>query len=347
MSKIDQNLINNLFSQKIGYPRKEVLKGPEYGVDCAVVELTDNKVMVMASDPLSYIPRIGIKESAYISLHITANDIATAGLLPQYGQFVLNLPSSVSKLDLEEYWSFISEFAHEIGVHITGGHTGWDASNHTTIAGGVTLFATGEKKDIMLSSQAEVNDVLLMTKSAGIISTSILGMSFPNYVEQHLGADVLLKLSQNIWNISVLPESKIIQEINTKSSGIHAMHDVTEGGVLGAIYEFATASNLGAKVFSEQIHVEEEISLAAKLFELDPREIIGAGCMLIACKDDVKDEVVVKLAKSNIRCTEIGHFCAKEEGIQLYTDAGMKAFQVSPQDSYWQVFTNCMHNGLS
>lgn len=347
MSKIDQNLINTLFTQKIGYPRKEVLKGPEYGVDCAVVELTDDKVMVMASDPLSYIPSIGIKESAYISLHLTANDIATSGLSPQYGQFVLNLPSSISKLNLEEYWSFISEFAQDLDMHITGGHTGWDTSNHTTIAGGVTLFAMGEKKDIMLSSQAEVNDVLLMTKSAGIISTSILGMSFPNYVEQYLGAYVLGKLHQNIWNISVLPESKIIQEINNKSNGIHVMHDVTEGGVLGAIYEFATASNLGVKVFLDKIYVEEEISLAAKLFELDPIEIIGAGCMLIACKADVKNEVILEIAKSNIRCTEIGHFCAKVGGIQLFTDAGMKVFQTPQQDPYWQVFNNYIHNGLS
>ena len=272
MSKIKHNLINDLFSQKIGYSRKEVLHGPQYGVDCAVIELPDDMVMVVASDPLSYIPQIGIEVSAYISLHLAANDIATTGLSPQFGQFVLNLPSAVSKSDLEHYWSCMSEFAQEIGLHITGGHTGWDAANNTTIAGGGTLFSIGEKEKLLLSSQAQVNDVLLMTKSAGIISTSILGMSFPNYVEWHLGLDVLNKLRENIWEISVLPESEIVRKINKESSQVHAMHDVTEGGVMGAIYEFATASDLGVKVFSEQIHVEQEIALTANLFDLDARE---------------------------------------------------------------------------
>lgn len=347
MSKIDQNLISSLFSQKIGFPRKEVLHGPQYGVDCAVVELMEDRVMVIASDPLSYISNTGIKESAYISLHLAANDIATTGLSPQYGQFVLNIPSSVSKPDLKQYWSFISAFAHDTGIHITGGHTGWDAANNTTIAGGVTLFAIGQKEEVLLSSQAEVNDVLLMTKSAGIISTSILGMSFPNYVEKYVGSDVLHKLRENIWNISVLPESGIIRKINKETKSIHAMHDVTEGGVLGAVYEFATASNLGVRVFSDQIHVDQEISLTANLFELDPTEIIGAGCMLIACKAEAKEEVINQLAKSSIRCTEIGYFCAKEVGIQVSTDAGWSALPAPFQDPYWQVFTKAMENGLS
>lgn len=348
MSKIEQNLINALFSQKIGFLRKEVLHGPQYGVDCSVIELSDDKVMVVASDPLSYIPQIGIKESAYISLHLASNDIATTGLSPQYGQFVLNLPSTVSNSDLEHYWSCMSEFAQEIGLHITGGHTGWDAANNTTIAGGGTLFSIGEKEKILLSSQAQVNDVLLMTKSAGIISTSILGMSFPNYVERHLGPDVLNKLRENIWNISVLTESEIVRKINKESSQVHAMHDVTEGGVMGAIYEFATASDLGVKVFSERIHVEQEIVLTANLFDLDAREIIGVGCMLIACQADAKNEVINQLAKSNIACAELGYFCAKNEGITVSnSNKEIKNLQAPAQDPYWQVFTKCLQDGLS
>src|SRR5690606_41017577 len=82
--------------RNIGFPRPNVLCGPRYGVDCALVELDGGKAMALASDPLSYIPSIGIKESAFLSIHLTANDIATTGFSPQYGQFVLNLPVHVS-----------------------------------------------------------------------------------------------------------------------------------------------------------------------------------------------------------------------------------------------------------
>lgn len=347
MSKIDQQLADMLFHKNIGYARDEVLQGPAYGVDCALIELPDDKAMVVASDPLSYIPNIGIKESAYISLHLAANDIATSGLSPQYGQCVLNLPESMSKVELEKYWRYISAFANDLGVHITGGHTGRDASSQTTIVGGITLFSIGSKNSVMLSNQAKKGDVLLMTKSAGIISTAILGMSFPHYIVRNLGADVLHRLRENIWTISVLPEGQVIHGINTKAQHAHAMHDVTEGGVLGAIYEFASASNLGVQVFADQIYVEDAIAQTAELFGLDAKEIIGAGSMLIACKPESKDFIIAQFAQKGIRCTPIGEFCAPTGGRCVSVGATVKELDPPQEDPYWAVFKNCMKNELS
>lgn len=349
MSKIDQGLVDVLFHKNIGYARREVSQGPAYGVDCAVIDLPEGQAMVTASDPMSYIPTIGIRESAYISLHLAANDIATSGLTPQYGQCVFNLPKGMSRDALTQYWRCINDFAKELGIHITGGHTGWDVANQTTIIGGITLFSIGNKQDVLLSNQAKAGDVLLMTKSAGIISTSVLGMSFPHFVTKHLGIEVLKRLQRNIWSISVVPEGKIIGQVISKARfpNIHAMHDVTEGGVLGAVYEFAQASKLGVTVFSDQIHVENEIEQTAQLFGLDAKEIIGAGSMLIACEPEAKNSVINMLAQSHIKCTEIGRFCSPEQGLNRVEKGRMRSLQVAKRDPYWEVFTNCIQNGLS
>src|SRR5690606_15335125 len=197
MSKIEQRVVENLLERNIGFPRPNVLCGPRYGVDCALVELDGGKAMALASDPLSYIPSIGIKESAFLSIHLTANDIATTGFSPQYGQFVLNLPVHVSDKELEDYWIHIGHFAEEVGLNITGGHTSFDSFSQSTLAGGVTMITIAERDKMLLASQAQEGDVLLMTKSAALISTSILAMTFPKYVERHVGKEIWEKAISN------------------------------------------------------------------------------------------------------------------------------------------------------
>ncbi|MGN0003127.1 MAG: AIR synthase-related protein [Sphingobacterium composti] len=347
MSKIAEHMVEDLFARQLGFRREKVLQGPGYGVDCALIELSDKQAMAVASDPLSFIPSIGVKESAYISVHLAANDIATTGCSPQYGQFVLNLPASISERQLKEYWYYINEFSAEIGLHITGGHTGFDAHQDSTIVGAVTMFAIGERDNLLLSSQAQVGDVLLMTKSAGLIATSVLAMSFSNHVKTNLGADILDKLISNFWDISVLREASLVREINVSEKIVHAMHDVTEGGVLGAIYEMATASDIGVKVVEEAIIVNEEVTKTANFFGLDATKIIGAGSMLIACSQNEKHQILEKIRANHIQCTEIGYFCPKEEGmyvLQNNKNVGLKSPGV---DKYWEVFAKCIQDGLS
>jgi len=347
MSKIAENIVESIFAQQIGFRRHEVLQGPQYGVDCALIALSERQVMAVASDPLSFIPNIGIKQSAYISVHLVANDIATTSYSPQYGQFILNFPSTITEDDLKEYWYYVNEFSSKIGMHITGGHTGFDGHQDSTIVGGITMFAIGEKDKMLLSSQVQVGDVLLMTKSAGLISTSVLGLSFPNYVKANLGTDLQEKLTSNFWNISVLPEAMLVKELNATDDLVHAMHDVTEGGIVGAIYEMTTASDIGVIVHEEAISVDDEVAKTANLFGLEPTKIIGAGCMLLACPSNGRDKVLEKFRANNIPCTEIGYFCSKEEGLFMLQENQKVQLESPETDRYWEVFAKCIQDELS
>ena len=347
MSKVNQNLVDAIFSSKIGFVRDTVLQGPSYGVDCSVVSITDKLAMVTASDPLSIIPQIGMQASAFISLQLTANDIATSGLMPQYGQFVLSLPEFVNKKGFEHYWNFIHQYAQKMEISITGGHTSFDAFNNSTLAGGLTLVAIGDKENILTSAQAEQGDILLMTKSAGITATSILAMVFPNYLRSHLKEEVVEQAAANFWSISVLSESQILSTLNKKSKVVTAMHDVTEGGILGAVYEFATASQKGVRVHLDKIPVAKASDAVAQLFDLDAKSTIGAGSMLISCKPNKKDIVINQLQFQGIQCTAIGEFLSEQEG--KYRITGNSEFELeSPlEDKYWTVFTKAIENGLS
>src|SRR5690606_30673729 len=134
-----------------GYRRPEVSTGPSFGVDVAVIDLPNGLAMALASDPLSLIPSLGLEESAWLSVYLMANDIATTGNLPMYAQFVLNLPGEFSKADFKTYWNHIHTICNKLGVAITGGHTGFIEGQNSTIAGGGTLINIALKEQILVS----------------------------------------------------------------------------------------------------------------------------------------------------------------------------------------------------
>src|SRR5690606_17213236 len=105
----------------------------------------------LTSDPLSLIPSLGLRESAWLSVQLMANDMATTGFAPMYGQFVLNLPATFSKPDFEAYWQHIHTFCTDIGIAVTGGHTGFIEGQNSTIAGGGTFITIAPKDKVLLS----------------------------------------------------------------------------------------------------------------------------------------------------------------------------------------------------
>src|SRR5690606_25741622 len=187
LGKIQKDFFEDTILSSCGSSRSEVLSGPAFGVDIAVVSLPNDLAMIMASDPLSLIPSLGLEESAWLSVYLMANDIATTGNLPMYAQFVLNLPGEFSKADFKTYWNHIHTICNKLGVAITGGHTGFVEGQNSTIAGGGTLISIALKEQILVSKYAKASNVILVTKQCAISSTSILAMSFPETVKNKLG----------------------------------------------------------------------------------------------------------------------------------------------------------------
>ena len=73
IGKISLDLIEKIVYPKLGAKRAEVLVGPGHGRDNAVVQLGCERVLVTTADPLSVIPALGLKDSAYISVHLLAS----------------------------------------------------------------------------------------------------------------------------------------------------------------------------------------------------------------------------------------------------------------------------------
>ncbi|WP_394991954.1 AIR synthase family protein [Emticicia sp.] len=343
--KIDEEYFKQVILPKSGFHRNEVKVGPSFGVDVAVIELNAIMSMALTSDPLSLIPSLGLEESAWLSVHLLANDIATTSLMPLYLQTVLNLPPTISDKQFREYWRHIDRYCKEIGVAITGGHTGVIKGQNSTISGGGTMITIGPKDSILVSKNAQSGDAIIMTKQCAMSSVAILAMCFPETVENKLGKEVAELAKGLFYQTSVLKEAKVINQINQTERAVNAMHDVTEGGVLGAVFEMAVASNLGVLIDDSMLNKTEVEQKVCGLFNIDPRYCIGAGSMIMAVKQGFEPLVLVKLRENNIEATVIGKFVEKGNGRKLIEQGGIFDLPYFETDPYWAAFFEAFKNG--
>lgn len=342
--KIEKDFFNAFIKNKCGKERSEIQTGPAFGVDVAVINMPNNQALAIASDPLTLIPQLGLKASAWLSVQLTANDIATTGFSPMFGQFVLNLPSDFPKVEFQEYWNYIHQFCSDIGLAITGGHTGFVEGQNSTIAGAATFLTMAPQNEVLTSTMAAPGDRILMTKSCGISAAAILALSFPERVKDKAGTENHQKACDSLYTISILKDALSAVDMGNRKF-ITAMHDVTEGGVLGAVYEMATASGNGALIENEKLPIDEVQSSVLNTFSLDPRYTLGSGALLIACKEEGVRRTIDQLKKFDIPCTEIGEITAKESGIKLNKNGAVSAIVYSERDPYWNAFYQAINSG--
>lgn len=342
--KIEQDVAEIIF-QNCGYNREEVSIGPAFGVDVSVIDLPNGLGLAVTSDPLSLIPSLGLEESAWLSVHLMANDMATTGFAPMYGQFVLNLPTSLSKVDLKTYWEYIDKFCKETGIAVTGGHTGFIEGQNSTIAGGGTLFTVAPKNQLLVSKNARVSDSILVTKQCAISSTAILAKSFPETISNKLGKMVAEEGAKLFYQTSSLRDALTAAGTAEKHPEVTAMHDVTEGGVLGAVYELVRASGHGAVIYDEQLPLGQVQQEIGRLFSIDPRYTIGAGAMIITCESGKEQQVIDRLKKENIACSHIGEITPKEKGVKLNRQGREEDLEYFSVDPYWKAFFNAFKKG--
>lgn len=284
--------------------RDEVVLRPGIGEDCAALDF-GQRLCVVSTDPVT----AAQKELGRLAVHVSCNDAASSGAEPIAMLLTLLAPPKSSVGDIEFIMRQAIETARSMRVEIIGGHTEiTDAVTRPLLCG--TVLAACAPHALVKTSGAKIGDALLMTKSAGIEGTYIIASDHPEKAMAVLGAKDYAACLALKDEISVVPEGLL-----AANNGAHAMHDVTEGGVLGAVHELCTASSLGVLVNEEDIAVLGQTKALCAAFRLDPLRLISSGCMLIACADG--ERMRGALMGAGIPAAIIGRLTDEGEGLRI------------------------------
>jgi len=297
--KIPPDILKSSVFPYIGNLRKEVLVHSELGEDSSIIDFGD-KVAVLSTDPITGADI----HSSYLAVYVSCNDIAACGAKPIGILVTLLLPLGADKAMLKEMMGGIHEAAIKVGIEVLGGHSEITAAVTKPVIS-ATAIGVADKHKFVTSSGAKPGDDIIVTKSLGLEGSAILASDFEEFLTGKISDEAIKNAQGFIDKISVINEGIIAAKI-----GVSAMHDITEGGLLGACFEVAEASKVGVEIYQDLLPILPETREICQAFGIDPLGLISSGSMLICTPKG--DEVVKALKAHKIPATIIGKVTMNE-----------------------------------
>lgn len=308
VGKIPESVLKRSVFKQIHTRRQEVLLGAGVGEDCAAVKLGEDEMFVISTDPITGTAT----DIGHLAIHITMNDLASAGAEPVGVMLTILLPEDAEEADLKEMMGQIETACAQAKVQIMGGHTEVTRAVSQPL---VNVCGIGKVKvgKLITTGGARPGDDILVSKWIGLEGTSIIAKEkeqelLTRYPRQ------LVKTAQGFDQyLSVLPEAA-----TAVKSSVSAMHDVTEGGIFGALWELAESSGVGLEIDLKKIPVKQETIEVCEFFNINPYELISSGCMLMASPDG--NALVRELEKEGIPAVIIGKAVTGNDRVLLNED---------------------------
>jgi hydrogenase expression/formation protein HypE len=337
IGKISPEIFNELIYPRLGAKNKDILVGPQHGVDVAVVQI-GGKAVSLTTDPVFIVPAYGWERAAWFAIHIIASDSVTSGLRPKLLSIDLNLPMTMTKKELEITWEVIHRECEKMGIAVVTGHTARYENCNYPMVGGATILGIGEMDEYVTPKFCKAGDKIIITKGPAIEATGIFAAMYPKAIEKEYGAALSKQAESIFYKMSVVEDALTAVSVGVRDNGVTAMHDATECGIWGALYEVAQASKLGVRVEKEKIVVEAGVMEVCKMFGIDPYASISEGTLVIACRPHKADDVVKALTKKNIKASVVGELMPPEKGMVLVENGKEKKLVHPIVDPFWRAF---------
>ncbi len=347
IGKISPEFFDEVIYPRLGEKRKEVLAGPQHGLDCGVVRIGNGNVMVVTTDPIYIVPQYGFDRAAWFAWHILASDVTTSGFPPAYVIVDFNLPLSMTEKEFATVWQVFHEESQKYGASVVAGHTARYTGTDYPMVGGATFIAIGPEDKYLHPGMARVGDVIVVTKGAAIEATGIFASAFSQTIREKLGADILREGQEMFYKMSTVDDALSAVEIGVRDEGVTAMHDATECGVIGGVFEIANASGVGIEIDKSSIPISRATHAICQYFGMDPLISISEGTSIICVKPEKVDELMSHLKKRHIKCEAIGRILPKQEGYWLIEEGKRKPLEHPVVDPFWDAIRRAMEEGLT
>jgi len=282
--KMTANLLENIFMPLIG---NDILKlqddaavVPAQGVNLAIT--TDSYVVSPVIFPGGDI--------GSLSIYGTVNDLAMRGADPLYITASFILEEGLSLELLSNVIRSVNQACLDTGVTLVAGDTkvvnkgAADKLFITTAGIGLVRkhpspSANGAKTGdrVLLSGDIGRHGVAVMSCREGLdLETTILSDSAPLHSIVHL--------------------------MLTSLDGVHALRDITRGGLAGVLNELSVSSNVGMVVEEDRIPIHPEVRGVCEILGLDPFYVACEGRLVaIVSEADAEEACSIMSTESNAK----------------------------------------------
>ena len=270
IGKIPETVLKRSILKKLTVKRPEVLVHSGVGEDCSVLEGGDYDI-VLSTDPITGTAT----DIGKLAFYVTANDIASSGAELIGMLLTIIFPPNSKEEELKKIMDDMTELAETYNVEILGGHTEVSEAVRQTLVS-VTGVGRIERGKAIQTGGLKPGQDLVITKWVGLEGTSILAKQYEERLQKRLPDAIIQTAKEMDQYLSVIQDARMAMQV-----GVSAMHDVTEGGIFGALWEMAAASGVGIEVDLKKIPIRQETIELCEVLEINPYLLISSGSMLI------------------------------------------------------------------
>lgn len=324
--KISRDVFDSQIAPRLGADRPDVTLGPQHGVDFGVVDV-EGTALVMATDPVSILPELGFERAGRFAVRIVLADVAVSGLAPSHLAISFSLPPEVTDEAFATMWGAIHEECQSLGVDIVTGHTARYAGCSFPWVGAATALAVGDHDALVRPDGAQVGDDLVLTTGPAVEACGLFASLFADRIDAP--ADRLSRLAGRLDALDTVRDALTAVD----AGDVSAMHDVTEGGLLGALHEMAHGADVQFAVDRERVPTDRDVEALCETLGMDSWQATSSGSLLLAVDPSSTASVVDALTARGTTAAPIGRV---QRGSGVSVDG--ESTEPPAGDSSWAVY---------
>lgn len=294
VGKVSQTVLKRSILKTLQFQREEAIIEPSIEEMCYGIEVKDGEQVLSTSVALYG----NEKDLGVFALAQVVNDLATRGAKAVGVSVHIMLPPYAYESRLKAMMEHIegAGSAHAVQILCAKAEVSPAINKAIVYMNGVGVLKKGE---LLQSNMGKADQDIVLLKWIGLEGTF--------RVMREKEEELSKRFVPTFLNQIQMLEPEIFSEkalFLAKDFGVSAMHQITSGGILAALWEFAESSDVGMEVDLKKMSIKQETVEVCEYFHLNPYQLTSAGSILIAT--DRGEELVSKFAEEGIWATVLG-----------------------------------------
>ena len=306
--KLKESILKRSILKQLHTRSEDVIASSSVGGDYGAIGVTEDVAVVLSSDPIT-LTKDAIGSSAIMA---ACNDVACSGARPKAVSVTMLLPTDFNEEELKNLMKDLDAACEACKVDIINGHTEVTRVVKEPVVV-VTAMGTILKKELRHSRDVRPGMDIVATKWVGLEGTAILAKEKEAELRSRYAQPFIDKAQKFGQWMSILPEAEVAVK-----SGASAMHDVSEGGIFGALWELAESAGVGLEIDLKKIPIRQETIEICEFLDVNPYKLLSGGSLLIATEDG--NGLVMELEKADIPAIIIGKATESNDRVLINED---------------------------
>lgn len=319
--KLSEAALRRSVLRQLHTKRADILVGPDLGQDCAVIASPSGDRMACA---VSTMPLAGTY-LVPITVYNACNNIACSGAEPVGILVNLLLPTSSNEQKLRDIMTELEAVCAALDIQILGGHT---EVVRSVTEPTLSVTAVGNVAEAAITSAGVKPGMdILVTKWVGLAGTAILAQERQEALRSRYAQPFIDRARKLDVYLSVRSEAAVAAQ-----SGVAAMHDISEGGIYGALWELGQCSGVGLEIDLKKIPIRQETVEICEFFQINPYKMLSTGSLLMAAADG--NALVQAITRAGGTATVIGKATDSNDRVLLCEDE-RRFLETTQTDELW------------